>query len=29
MDLHGPEEEIPPGTEEPLEREAIAITEEA
>ncbi len=27
--LHGPEEEIPPGAEEPLEREAIAIAEEA
>jgi peptide/nickel transport system ATP-binding protein len=27
--LHGPEEEIPPGGTEPLEREAIAIAEEA
>jgi peptide/nickel transport system ATP-binding protein len=27
--LHGPEEEIPPGGKEPLEREAIAIAEEA
>jgi len=27
--LHGPEEEIPPGAEEPLEREAIAIAAEA
>jgi peptide/nickel transport system ATP-binding protein len=27
--LHGPEEEIPPSGEEPLEREAIAIAEEA
>jgi oligopeptide/dipeptide ABC transporter ATP-binding protein len=27
--LHGPEEDIPPGAEEPLEREAIAIAEEA
>jgi peptide/nickel transport system ATP-binding protein len=27
--LHGPEDEIPPGGKEPLEREAIAIAEEA
>jgi peptide/nickel transport system ATP-binding protein len=27
--LHGPEEEIPPGGEEPLEREEIAVAEEA
>jgi peptide/nickel transport system ATP-binding protein len=27
--LHGPEEEIPDGAEEPLEREAIAVAEEA
>ena len=27
--LHGPEEEIPPGGQEPLKREAIAIAEEA
>jgi peptide/nickel transport system ATP-binding protein len=27
--LHGPEEELPPGGEQPLEREAIAVAEEA
>jgi oligopeptide/dipeptide ABC transporter ATP-binding protein len=27
--LHGPEEEIPPGAAEPLEREEIAVAEEA
>jgi hypothetical protein len=27
--LHGPEEEIPPGGTEPLERTGIAIAEEA
>jgi peptide/nickel transport system ATP-binding protein len=27
--LHGPKEEIPPGGEEPLERDEIALAEEA
>ena len=27
--LHGPEEEIPPGGKEPLERREIALAEEA